>query len=42
MLNGNVLAKDLYSTAVDDLGYYIRLQELNTNYDSWLDLYQKL
>lgn len=42
MLNGNILAKDLYSTAVDDLGYYIRLQELNTKYDSWLDLERKL
>lgn len=36
MLDGGVLAADLYSKTGDNLGYYIRLAELNTKYDSSL------
>lgn len=42
MLDGGILANDLYSKTADNLGYYIRLSELNTAYDQSLQDYIKL
>ena len=42
MLDGGTLANDLYSKVDDNLGYYIRLKEINTEYDKSLETYTKL
>ena len=42
LLDGNVLAKDLYNKANGGLAYYVRLKEINTKYDKSLKKYTKL